>query len=870
MSELLNAALSYAAKGWPVLPLDGKIPRLPDGSKGATTDPETIRRWWSRWPSANVGIATGGAGPWVLDLDAGGEEAWGPLGDHPRVRTASGLHLYFAPDPEVRNRQKPGGMPWDVRGAGGYVVAPPSRHPSGAIYAWEREGQPVAPAAEEREWALWGPSGPPKPPALPRSTPAPVAGPGEVPGRRQWGQAMIARACARIRDAGEGGRHRALLRESHACGGHEATLAAEGLAEWARAELIAAGVAAGKPEREVRRAVGDGWARGAASPLDPPDWEAGRGARVEGSGRAVEPPAWLDDGPGPAEPAGPVPGPQRATVGGSGPATPPPLPPSRPAPVRRPDIVVSGRDMWEVVGDAQRALSRGPARLYSRDGELVTLSGSAEAPYIAPVGGAEVTAALLASARLVKVRPPKRGEASEGEGADGQVWITEPADRVPAYLVPALQGSARGGAWLPELRRVALAPYWRPGAAPGGGHAGTVGAVGTVGPPELVAQPGLHVADATWLAQGRPSGGRMQLAEAVGLLREWLAGFPFDGAADYAHTLALLLTPQVRGLISGPVPMTVIEAPTPGTGKSLLAEVVAHVAGGAPAVASPLATQEEERRKALVTLFAQGLPVVWLDNVDRRLDDAVLALAVTTGRVQDRQLGTQRVVAIETRASIVVTANNLELTRDIQRRSVIVRLDSGAARPEERTGFAISDLRGWTGARLSQLREATYAMVEAWIAQGCPAPAHGRSRGSFEAWARVVGGVLDVAGIEGFLDTRTALADEDPGEIEWAALLVAMGKAPHLAVELVGLADREGVLGWATGDGTDRSRATKLAGHLRRLKGRVWKLPGGGRRKLDTVMRPQAKTPAWVAIDPDAGEQAGQVLHWPGQTTDPE
>ena len=77
---MLAAALAYAARGWPVFPLKprDKVPAIPktEGGSGfydATTDPAVIRRWWERWPDANVGLATGAAAGFVV-LDVDGPE----------------------------------------------------------------------------------------------------------------------------------------------------------------------------------------------------------------------------------------------------------------------------------------------------------------------------------------------------------------------------------------------------------------------------------------------------------------------------------------------------------------------------------------------------------------------------------------------------------------------------------------------------------------------------------------------------------------------------------------------------------------------------------------------------------------------------
>ena len=165
-NKLLGAALAYGATGIAVFPghsitreggctcgepncgSPGKHPRIKQWQQDASTDAETIRRWWRRWPSANVCIATGStSGIVVLDVDPrhGGAESLetlerehGPLPKTPTVLTGGGgLHHYFAhPGKRVPNKVSvfPG---IDIRGDGGFVVAPPSRHVSGKEYSWK-------------------------------------------------------------------------------------------------------------------------------------------------------------------------------------------------------------------------------------------------------------------------------------------------------------------------------------------------------------------------------------------------------------------------------------------------------------------------------------------------------------------------------------------------------------------------------------------------------------------------------------------------------------------------------------------------------------------------------------------------------------
>jgi hypothetical protein len=145
MNTLLEAALSYASKGWHVFPLKGKIPLTPDGFKSATVNEALIRKWWELWPNANIGIATGAASDLVvIDIDkkSGGWTSVAELNNEGHffsteyeVETGGGgAHFYYEhPGHPIKN--KAGLFPGiDVRGDGGYVVAPPSTHESGKPY----------------------------------------------------------------------------------------------------------------------------------------------------------------------------------------------------------------------------------------------------------------------------------------------------------------------------------------------------------------------------------------------------------------------------------------------------------------------------------------------------------------------------------------------------------------------------------------------------------------------------------------------------------------------------------------------------------------------------------------------------------------
>lgn len=162
---MLRSALTLATrKGLCVFPCQprDKRPAVANGVKAATREPQTIREWWRQMPDANIAFATGKpSGIFVVDVDGIDAEAelrrleaeHGALPATVEVITPRGRHVYFRmPTTDIRNSASKIAPGIDVRGSGGFVVCPPSIHPSGRRYEWSVDC--ASAIAEAPPWLL--------------------------------------------------------------------------------------------------------------------------------------------------------------------------------------------------------------------------------------------------------------------------------------------------------------------------------------------------------------------------------------------------------------------------------------------------------------------------------------------------------------------------------------------------------------------------------------------------------------------------------------------------------------------------------------------------------------------------------------------
>jgi hypothetical protein len=770
---LLSEARAALARGWALIPLNGKVPL----QLGWSTAPHATEADVTAWVAAghNLGLRTGAAsGVFVVDVDTakGGDTSALELPDTPMVLTGGGgRHLYYrAPEPCPGNSASKLAPHVDTRGDGGQVVFVGSLHPvTGQRYEWGPGQTPedidlavlpleVLARLLDRQSS----------PAAPRSAPTPAAD-------RYAGAALVGETRA-VAEAPRGARNQTLNRAAFSLG----QLVAGGVLQQYTAEsaligaAAACGLTADDGESAVLATIRSGLSAGSGSPRTAPERPAPRATRrglhaVPAAGAPEPPPDQM-----PAPPSILVPGPHLDAAG----------------------------EFHEVGVDdfCAAVLAVVPAgAIYRRAGVAGELDGPPGERRFRELTNSRTRSIVDQHCRLVRwVR--KRGAPVTSE-------LYESCGRDLATVV--LDAAATAAA-VRELRMLVSYPVYT-------GEDVTPVAAG------WNADSGVYYDEPPALAGTVPEDDPARIRA---VLDDMVVDFPFAADADRDNFLGLLLTPMLRPAIDGNVPLHLIVSTIERAGKTKLAEqVLGLTVLGRETPPMQLGGSDEERDKRILACLRAGDTIVHVDNVREFLDSAALASLLTGRYYSGRVLGHSEVVAVENRTTLVATGNAVEGSPEIVKRIIPIRLQPNTDEPEARRDFRHPDLPGYIRESRPQVIAALQGAVELWRAGG--RWRYPRPIGGFESWTAIVGGVMAAAGRMHWLgNVERWRRAADPQSEDLRALVeewgVRYGELEVTPAQLLKVADEIGVFGGILRQPTERGRLTAFGMRvLRRNVGRV-------------------------------------------------
>lgn len=350
-----------------------------------------------------------------------------------------------------------------------------------------------------------------------------------------------------------------------------------------------------------------------------------------------------------------------------------------------------------------------------------------------------------------------------------------PQEALPKALATHLVGLEVERWQLPELHAIRRVPFFD--------HQG-----------HLVEVSGYHPSLGIWLDLGglvlpevptfpTPA----QLAEAKALVADLLVDFPFSNSASRANALALLLHRSVQLMVNGPAPLYLNSASMPGSGKTALAQLPGVLYDGEiPAVMPEPPRDDEELTKRIIGVLQVGQDLAIFDNVNRKLESSVLAGLATSTTFSGRALYRQEPLSLPNRAQWVFTGNNPSMSKEFERRFLLVRLDAGVANPQNRS-FRHPNLHQWALDHRAGLLWALLVLVRGWQAAGGK---RGQVlEGGMRQFCEVLGGITEFHGEGPVFANRDELNEQAGGEDQelhdaldtWHA---AFGTRPVTATQL--------------------------------------------------------------------------------------
>lgn len=291
--------------------------------------------------------------------------------------------------------------------------------------------------------------------------------------------------------------------------------------------------------------------------------------------------------------------------------------------------------------------------------------------------------------------------------------------------------------------------------------------------------------------------GRTIGTEGVKKLLHLLRAFPFKSESDKSAALAAIITALLRRLLPS-APFFAISAPSAGTGKSLLAEVVGIILTSRKPPMLSMGSDDAEFEKRLAGALLEGDPMVVIDNITKPFgNEPVLNQACTQETLRVRILGGSSMSNVPTNALLVATGNNLAIVGDLKRRTCLIQLDAGVERPELREDIDFDVLVEAARDR-DKLIRAALDISKSYLEAGAPdvylkredgTQEKVKPLGSFGDWDRMVRRALIFHGMADPIASAEVLREADP-DIEAMTMLFTAwvdlyGKEPQTAAKVV-------------------------------------------------------------------------------------
>ena len=228
-----------------------------------------------------------------------------------------------------------------------------------------------------------------------------------------------------------------------------------------------------------------------------------------------------------------------------------------------------------------------------------------------------------------------------------------------------------------------------------------------------------------------------EVQSAIQQLLDVVCDFPFTNNVGRAVYLSTILTVVGRYAFQGCVPMVLIDANTPGVGKTKMADTIGIITTGQPLPRSIQANYAEEERRQITSILKKGERLLLIDNIGSRFGSSVLDALLTSEIWQDRLLGRSQEITLPNLLQVIATGNNLQLKADTVRRCLRMQLNSPDEHPEARSDFQHPDLEAWVSAQQPRLLTAALTILRGYMAAGKPKQ-EVVTLGSFAGWSDLI------------------------------------------------------------------------------------------------------------------------------------